>query len=148
MKRKKKAEIRRENEEEWIVTLAYSNISFGDMQKGDLWETWGISNSINVWQSTCNEDTPWSQWKSRTVLSLCWAVATLVVLFKWNWGEGSDKYGFLLVVTIAVSFSSITNGKSLPVISNSFPTQCLSRICLQFSHYFPLVLVYNPKPIH
>lgn len=43
-----------------------------------------------------------TQQKYRIVLSLCWAVVIEVVLFKWNWGEGSDKYGFLFVVIIAV----------------------------------------------
>lgn len=33
---------------------------------------------------------------------LCWAVVTVVVLFKWNREEESDKYGFLFVVIIAV----------------------------------------------
>lgn len=45
--------------------------------------------------------------KIQALLSLCWAVVTVVVLFTWNQGEG-DKYGFLLLLLLFISALLLT----------------------------------------
>lgn len=61
-----------------------------------------MSKSVNVWQRNYNEDI-WSYTQNKdTHSSRCWALFIVVVGFKSNQGEESEKYSFLFVVIIAV----------------------------------------------